>query len=105
MAASAEEYLGQRKAGEPYHGYHFRILTSQGANPPGGKYDYVINGNMIAGYALLAWPADYGRSGIMTFQCSHQGMVFEKNLGENTAKLAAAITAYDPDKTWEAVTE
>lgn len=105
LAASAEEYLGQRKAGEPYRGYHFRILTGQGANPPGGKYDYVINGNMIAGYALLAWPADYGRSGIMTFQCSHQGMVFEKNLGENTAKLAAAITAYDPDKTWEAVAE
>lgn len=105
LAASAEEYLGQRKAGEPYRGYYFRILTSQGANPPGGKYDYIINGNMIAGYALLAWPADYGRSGIMTFECSHQGTVFEKNLGEDTAKLAAAITAYDPDKTWNDVTE
>lgn len=105
LIAGAEEYLGQRKAGEPYRGYHFRILTGQGANPPGGKYDYVINGNMIAGYALLAWPADYSRSGIMTFQCSHQGAVFEKNLGEDTAKLAAAITAYDPDKTWDAVTE
>ncbi len=105
LVGGAEEYLGQRKAGDPYRGYYFRILTGQGANPPGGKYDYIINGNMIAGYALLAWPADYGRSGIMTFQCSHQGTVFEKNLGEDTAKFAAAITAYDPDKTWDAVTE
>lgn len=103
LAASAEQYLGERKADEPYRGYYFRILTGQGANPPGGRYDYIINGNMIAGYGLLAWPADYGRSGIMTFQCSHHGKVFEKDLGPDTTKLAAAITAFDPDQTWAAV--
>lgn len=100
LAASAEEYLGYRQAGEPYRGYHFRILTRQGANPPVGRYDYVINGHMLAGFALLAWPADYGHSGIMTFQCSHHGRIFQKDLGPATGTLAPKITAYDPDKTW-----
>ena len=78
----------------------FIILKEQGANPPGGKYSYVINGNMIAGFAMIAWPADYRRSGIMTFQCGHTGRIVEKDLGAETVKLVAAITTYDPDKTW-----
>ena len=105
LAASAEQYLGERREGEPLRGYYFRILAGQGANVPGGKYEYVINGNMIAGYALLAWPADYGRSGIMSFACSHHGKVFEKDLGRDTGNLAPAITAYDPDQTWAEASE
>jgi Protein of unknown function (DUF2950) len=105
FAAEAEQYLSFRKAGEPYRGYYFRVLTEQGDNPPGGAYNYVINGNMIAGYGLLAWPSDYGHSGIMTFLCSHHGQVLEKDLGEDTQEAVAAITAYDPDGTWAEVAE
>jgi hypothetical protein len=92
------------EVGQPYNGYYYRILTRQGAHPPGGAYDYVINGNMIAGFALIAWPAQYGYSGIMTFVVNHQGRIFEKDLGPDTAKAAAAIDAYDPDATWTEVT-
>ena len=92
------------KEGQPYNGYYYRILTRQGSHPPGGAYYYVINGNMIAGFALIAWPAQYGYSGIMTFVVNHQGKVFEKDLGPDTAKTAAAI-AYDPDATWTEVTK
>ncbi len=101
FATAAEQDLEGHKADEPFRGYYFRILTEQGATPPGGAYNYVINGNMIAGFALLAWPADYGRSGIMTFECGHHGQVLEKDLGPDTGKIAAAIIKYDPDKTWE----
>lgn len=87
----------------PYHGYFFKILTKQGANPPNGKYDYVINGNMIAGFALVAWPADYGSSGVMTFTISHQGTIYQKDLGADTAKLAGAMEEYNPDGTWKEV--
>jgi hypothetical protein len=95
-----QDYLSQHKGGEPFYGYFYRILTRQGANPPGGRYDYVINGNMIAGFALIAWPADYGNSGIMTFLVSHQGKVLQKDLGEDTAALAAGVQEYDPDDSW-----
>jgi hypothetical protein len=91
------------KLGTPHMGYYFKILTRQGPNPPGGKYDYVINGNMIAGYALIAWPADYRASGVMTFVISQQGKLLERDLGPDTAKLVEAMTEYDPDKTWELV--
>ena len=100
LADMDQEYLAQHKGGEPFYGYYYKILTRQGANPPGGRYDYVINGNMIAGFALIAWPSDYGTSGIMTFLVSHQGEVLEKDLGEDTAALAAAIQEYDPDDSW-----
>lgn len=90
--------------GAPRMGYHFKILTRQGANPSGGKYDYAINGNMIAGFALVAWPADYRASGVMTFVISHQGKLFEKDMGPDTAKLVAAMAEYDPDESWESVT-
>ena len=109
--ARAEGYApGMAKSAEapkrtPYHGYFFRILKAQGPHAPGGKFSYVINGNMIAGYALLAYPAKWGSSGVMTFIVNQQGRVYEKNLGPETAELAAAVTEYDPDPTWKLVEE
>jgi hypothetical protein len=100
FAAERSEFLAGRDEGDPYLGYYYRILTKQGADAPGGAYDYVINGNMIAGFALIAWPADYGNSGVMTFMISHQGKLLEKDLGPDTEKVAAAITTYDPDPGW-----
>ena len=85
---------------QPFHGYFFKVLTRQGKAAPGGKYNYIINGNMIAGFALVAWPADYGESGVMTFIVNQQGRVYQKDLGEKTAKIAAAMKEYNPDKTW-----
>jgi hypothetical protein len=85
----------------PYHGYFYRILKAQGKNAPGGAYDYVVKGKMIGGFALVAYPAEYGSSGIMTFVVNHDGVVYEKNLGSETAKIAIAMKAYDPDDTWE----
>ena len=84
----------------PYHGYYFRILTRQGKHAPGGRYNYVINGRMIAGFALVAWPAVWGNTGVMTFVVNQQGQVYQKNLGPKTAKLAKNITTYDPDDSW-----
>ena len=89
----------------PYHGYFFRILKAQGAHAPGGKFSYVINGNMIAGYALLAYPDKYGSSGVMTFIVNQQGRVYQRDFGPQTADLAAAITEYDPDPAWKLVQE
>lgn len=91
------------KPGAPHMGYYFKILTRQGANPPGGKYDYIINGNMIAGFALVAWPADYRASGVMTFVISNQGKLYERDLGPDTTKLAKAMDEYNPDETWTLV--
>jgi hypothetical protein len=105
FAARAAEYLGYRQEREPYRGYQFRVLTEQGPTPPGGAYDYVINGNMIAGFALVAWPADYGNSGVMTFVVSHQGKIYQKDLGPDTASIAEAMTRYDPDGSWTEVEE
>ncbi len=96
-----QDFLDGNGTDIPYHGYYFKILTKQGANAPNGKYDYVINGNMIAGFALVGWPADYGTSGIMTFVISQQGVVYQKDLGADTAKLAAAMDEYNPDASWK----
>lgn len=85
----------------PYHGYYFKILTRQGKNVPGGKYNYVINGHMIAGFALVAWPADWGNTGVMTFVVNQQGKLYQKDLGPKTGKIAPAMSTYDPDKTWK----
>ncbi|TMB53606.1 MAG: DUF2950 domain-containing protein, partial [Deltaproteobacteria bacterium] len=85
----------------PYHGYFFRILTAQGEHAPDGARDYVKDGKMTGGFALVAWPADHGSSGIMTFMVGPQGVVFQKDLGEGTADAAKAITAYDPDASWQ----
>jgi len=84
----------------PYHGYYFKILTSQGRHAPGEKYNYIINGRMISGFALVAWPAELGNTGMMTFIVNQQGKIYEKNLGSKTVKIAKAMTAYDPDDTW-----
>ena len=85
----------------PYHGYYFKILMRQGAHAPGGKYGYIINGNMIAGYALVAYPDKWGNSGVMTFIVNQQGRVYQKNLGAETTKLAGAMTEYNPDPSWK----
>jgi hypothetical protein len=87
----------------PYHGYVFRVLTKQGKHAPGGAKDYMVKGNMTGGFAVLAHPAEYGASGIMTFLINRNGILFQKDLGEKTESLATAITAYDPDDTWSVV--
>jgi Protein of unknown function (DUF2950) len=87
----------------PYHGYYFKILTAQGAHAPGGKFSYIINGNMIAGYALVAYPAKWSNSGVMTFIVNQQGRVYQRNLGPDTAKVAAAMTEYNPTPSWKLV--
>ena len=91
------------RARRPFHGYFFKILTRQGPNAPGGKYNYIINGNMIAGFALVAYPDKWGNSGVMTFIVNQQGRVYEKNLGPNTDRIAAAMTEYNPDTSWKMV--
>jgi hypothetical protein len=103
--ARAEGYKLKGATGKPtpYHGYYYRILTRQGGNVPGGKYDYIINGNMIAGFALVAFPAQYGSSGIMTFVVNHQGRIFQKDLGPKTAEIVEKMKEYNPDSTWEPI--
>ena len=101
--ADAEGYRQHQRLGDPYRGYYFRVLTKQGPTPPGGAYDYVINDNMIAGFALVGWPAEYDNSGVMTFVVNQQGRVFQKDLGADTTKLADAILGFDPADGWEAV--
>src|SRR5262245_53228620 len=100
--ASAEGY----KVGEgpiPYHGYYYRILTQQGSNAPGGELNYVVKGKMIGGFALLAWPAEYGNSGVMTFLVNHNGVVYQKDLGDSTSALVKRIMQFNPDQTWKKV--
>ena len=87
----------------PYHGYYFKILTRQGAHAPGGKYNYLINSNMTAGYALVAYPDKWGNSGVMTFVINQQGRVYQKDLGADTATLASSMTEYNPDPSWKLV--
>ena len=102
--AAAEGYSTTRRAKPtPLYGYYFRILTRQGKDAPGGAKDYIVNGDMKEGFALVAWPADYGNSGIMTFIVSHEGKVHQRDLGEDTAKAAASMTAYDPGPEWKVV--
>jgi hypothetical protein len=103
LVAESAAYLKGRKAGDPYRGYHFRILTRQGKSAPGGAYSYVINGRMIAGFAMAAYPAQYGESGVMTFIISHNGKVFEKDLGKNSTAIGEKINAFDPGTGWHEV--
>jgi Protein of unknown function (DUF2950) len=94
------------KAGEgrsPYRGYYYKILTRQGTNAPGGAANYVVNGKMIGGFALVAYPAEYRNSGVMTFMVSHAGTVFQKDLGPDTAERAEDIDSFNPDRTWTKV--
>ena len=90
---------------QPYHGYLYRMLTRQGPDAPGGRYDYVINGNMIAGFALVACPVAYGNSGVMTFMINHQGKVYQKDLGAETLDIVRDTKEYDVDSSWTLVTD
>ena len=92
----------KKKSGEPqpYDGYFFRVLSAQGPAAPGGRYNYVINGHLIGGFGLIAFPAQWGKSGVMSFIVNQQGKVFQKDLGPKTTDVARAITEYNPDKTW-----
>jgi hypothetical protein len=103
VASARAEGYGPHTNGTPtpYHGYYFEILTRQGPNASGGAKDYVANGHMTGGFAMLAFPAQYGDSGIMTFIVDETGIVFEKNLGPGTEAIAGRIAAYDPDQSWE----
>lgn len=96
-----EGYLEGRDEGDPLRGYNFRLITRQGAGAPGGRYDYIINDNMIGGYAVIATPDEYGNTGIMTFMVNQQGRVYEKDLGDDTEIKAAAIQEYDLDSSWK----
>jgi hypothetical protein len=107
-ARAVQEGYAGRKPGDnplPYHGYFYRILKAQGKNAPDGAYDYVVRGKMIGGFALVAFPAEYGASGVMTFIVNHDGVVYQKDLGKETGKIAKAMTKFDPDKTWKKVEE
>jgi len=88
---------------EPYDGYYFRILTAQGPAAPGGAFSYLINGHMIAGHAMVAWPEKYGDTGVETFICGENGVVYQKDLGPNTAALGASMAQYNPDASWKVV--
>jgi hypothetical protein len=102
-AAQEKGYRAKAAGGKPvpYHGYYYRILTGQGKNAPGGAYDYMVKGNMIGGFALVAYPAKYGSSGIMTFIVNHDGVVYQKDLGKSTEKSAVAMKLFNPDQTWK----
>ena len=101
-AATAQGYrVGGPRA--PYHGYYYKVLTRQGPTAPGGAIDYVVRGGMIGGFALVAYPAEYGNSGVMTFLINHKGDLLEKDLGPGTTKIAAGMTSFNPDHTWKKV--
>lgn len=95
--------FGDAAIGEDWHGYHYRILTAQGPSAPGGAYDYMIGKHMTRGFAVIAWPTKYGETGVMSFMISHDGEVFQKDLGKDSTKKAAVITRFDPDSSWSEV--
>jgi DUF2950 family protein len=102
--ASQQGYrVGEGRA--PFHGYYFKVLTKQGPDAHGGALDYVVNGKMIGGYGLVAYPAEYRNSGVMTFLVNHEGVVFQKDLGPRTAELAERMTSFNPDSSWAKVTD
>jgi hypothetical protein len=101
--ARGDGYPAKRGGGKrvPYWGYYYRILKAQGEHAPGGAYEYVARGHMIGGFALVAYPAEYGASGVMTFVVNHDGVVYQKDLGPNTGAIARAMATFDPDGTWK----
>jgi hypothetical protein len=101
--ADAAAMLAESRKPVPYHGYYFRILKAQGPDAPGGAMDYAIKGKMIGGFALVAFPDEYGISGVKTFIVNHRGIVYQKDLGPNTATIARQMTRFNPDKTWKPV--
>jgi hypothetical protein len=105
-AVAAATQQGYRVgAGEPFHGYYYKILTGQGPNAPGGFVDYVVRGNMIGGFGLVAFPAEYGNSGIMTFIINNDGDVYERDLGPRTGRIASRMTEFNPDHNWRKVVD
>lgn len=98
--ATAKGYGGQHDSPQPFYGYYYRILTSQGANAPGGAKNYIVDGKMTGGFAFVAFPADYRNSGVMTFLVDQTGVVYQKDLGPNTDKIASEMKSYNPDATW-----
>jgi hypothetical protein len=100
--ATEEGYAGglDKDPPEPFHGYYFKILTAQGENASGGAFDYMVDGKMVLGFGLVAYPAKYGVSGIMTFIVNQEGVIYENDLGEDTVRAAQAMTTFDPDDTW-----
>lgn len=96
---------GDATPGGGWHGYHFRILESQGESAPGGAYDYLLGDNMSRGFALVAWPVKYGDTGVMSFMISHEGLVFEKDMGPDSEAAAKAMKAFNPDSSWEEVSD
>ena len=101
-AASAQGYSTKASSKpRPYYGYIYRIVTAQGKDAPGGAYDYLVNGRLFGGFAVVAYPSSYGVSGVKTFIVNHEGIVYEKDLGEATGTKAAALKTYNPDKTWQ----
>jgi hypothetical protein len=102
-AATEEGYAlkGGEEGPRPYHGYYYRLLTAQGPAAPGGEMEYLAQGKLIGGFAVVAWPAEYGNSGLKTFMVSHQGVVYEKDMGEGTDALARTMTVFNPDGTWQ----
>lgn len=105
VARADSEGYAKSKGGDhaPYHGYLFKILKAQGNDAPGGAFDYLVNGRMILGFALLAYPAQYGSSGIMTFMVNQNGVVYQKNLGKESGKIASSLTLFNPDASWKKV--
>jgi len=105
FAEAAESYAKEGHKLQPYHGYYFRVLKAQGPDAQGGALSYVVKGEMIGGFAMVAWPAEYGVSGIHSFIVNHHGIVYEKDLGAASATLAKQMTRFNPDKSWQPVKE
>ena len=103
VAEAADE--GYTAASTAYHGYHYKLLTAQGPNAPGGAYDYMVREHQIGGFAVVAYPADYGDSGVMTFMISHSGIIYQSDLGPNTKDIASKLTTFDPGEGWQPVGE
>jgi len=103
FADASAAMFAEGKKPVPYHGYYFHILKAQGPDAEGGALDYVVKGKMIGGFALVAFPAEYGVSGVKTFMVNHRGVVYEKDLGAGTVTAARQITRFNPDKTWQAI--
>ena len=104
-AAGAPGAAAPARQRTPYHGYYFRILKQQGPHAPGGRFSYLLNGHMIAGYALVAYPSKWGSTGVMTFIVNQQGRIYQKNMGPTTEQIGSAMTEYDPDPSWKLVKE
>jgi hypothetical protein len=103
--ATAEGYSTKANSHTPFHGYYFHMLNKQGSHAPGGARDYVVNGKMVGGFAFVAYPAEYGNSGVMTFLINQDAVLLQKDLGKTTTEIAAAMSEFDPDSTWSLAQE